>query len=417
MIRESGVETNGKSAMSVIETWSRQLEEFLEPFGHHFVRPEVKRTAFAYVRSLLSKTDRKNSWQLAEAGGFDRPDKFQRLLYKARWDECAFNNDLSSLIAQTFNHPQGVLILDETGFIKQGKKSAGVARQYSGTAGKIENCQIGVFLAYDSPKGHPLLDRRLYLPQEWCEDRQRRESAKIPNDIQFKTKVELAIDMLEQAVANGVEAAWLTGDEVYGNASELRQKSSELDLNYVLAVSKTTRVWLERPRVEKPGRYHTRGVTRKSARVSSDSPKPKRVEEVVANWDGRRWRKFAAREGAKGPITYEWGRLRVTEKHGTRLNDGLPGEDVWLLARRSCEDPKELAYYLCLCPRSTALKTLAKIATSRSRIEQCFKEAKGEVGLDEYEVRFWHSWYRHMTLCMTAYAWLNKLRKDNRKKI
>lgn len=402
---------------SVIDTWPEQFQDFVDRFGTCFPRREVKDAALAYIQGLLSSAERKNSWQLAQAAGFSRPDSFQRLLYKASWQADDLHEMLLAFVCEKFNQSDGILILDETGFIKQGSSSAGVSRQYSGTAGKIENCQIGVFLAYSSRLGHPLIDRRLYIPRKWHDDKTRCSGAKIPDDLEFATKGKLASEMIENAVYQGIKAEWVTGDEVYGDSPFVRQTATELGLKYVLAVSKSTHVWLQRPEVELPERVSTRGRPRKRPRVAEHTKDSETVGNIVEAWDPRRWRRFSTRNGEKGPIEHAWAKQRVIEKHSPRYGDGLPGNELWLLAWRSLENPDELAYYLCFCPKSTTLKTLAEVATERSRIEQCFKESKGEVGLDEYQVRFWHSWYRHITLSILAYAWLNWIRLISAKKI
>jgi SRSO17 transposase len=287
--------------------------------------------------------------------------------------------------------------------LKKGAGSVGVQRQYSGTAGKVENCQIATVLTYASAKGHVFLDRRLYLPEGWCADAERRKKAQVPPEVTFQTKPEQAIAMLEHAWARGVSMRWVTGDEVYGDAPRLREAIQKSGRWYVLAVSSTAPVWTERPPVEEPSRP-TRGRPRTKARLAPDAPPPTTVAALVATWPAEQWDRFSVAEGEKGPRVYDWGRVRVVESR-----DQLPGPDVWLLARRSVSDPTEVAYYLAWAPPDATLRELAQVAATRYTVEQCIEEAKGEAGLDEYEVRLWPSWHRHVTLAMMAHAWLASL--------
>ena len=295
-------------------------------------------------------------------------------------------------------------MVDETGFIKKGLRSVGVKRQYSGTAGKIENCQIGTFLSYATGKGHVFLDRRLYLPEEWCQDAERRAQAKVPEDVSFQTKPEQAMAMLEQAWQAGVPMRWVAGDEVYGDAPELRDLVARHGRWYVLAVRTPTPVWTQRPALVEP-EPQARGRPRTQVRLADDAAPATTVKDVVARWPESRWQRLTVAEGEKGLITYDWACQRVVESR-----HGLPGPDAWLIARRSLSDPTELAYYLSNAPADIALLKLAQVAATRYTVEQCIEEAKGETGLDDYEVRYWHSWHRHITLSMMAHAWLASVR-------
>jgi len=369
-----------------LETWAKDFEEFHARFAHLFVRSEPREQMAKYMRGLLSPVQRKNGWQLAEAVGDATPDRTERLLYKARWDSDKARDELQRFVVETLGHPDGIGVVDETGFLKKGTKSVGVKRQYTGTAGKVENCQVGVFLVYVAPKGQTFLDRRLYLPREWCEDAERRREAKIPDDVTFKTKPELAAEMLKHAWEQGVPMLWVTGDEVYGNSTQFRDAiKAEEGHYYVLAVASNTPVWAERP--------------------GAEPPPPTTVAAVVDSWPQQQWQRLKVAEGEKGPITYDWAYARVVESR-----NGLPGPDAWLLARRSLADPTDIAYYLSSAPPATPLLTLARVASSRYAVEQVIEEGKGETGLDEYEVRYWHSWHRHITLSMMAHAWLVSIR-------
>ena len=329
----------------------------------------------------------------------------QRLLYRVPWDADAARDRLQQFVIETFGDNEGIGVVDETSFRKKGEHSAGVARQWCGAAGKLDNCQVSTVLSYTSKHGHVFLDRRLYLPEEWIWDPPRRQQARVPKEIRFETKPEQAMAMLMHAWKQGVPMYWITGDEVYGDSPRLRELIQQQGRFYVLAVSANTRVWTERPEVEAP-QEQTGGRPRRARRRAEGAPSARMVSEVVASWPSQAWKRRAVVEGEKGSIEYRWARALVVESR-----DQLPGPDVWLLARRSLSDPKQRGYYLAYAPAKTSLATLAWIASQRYTVEQCIEEAKGEAGLDEYEVRFWHSWYRHITLSMMAHAWLASIRR------
>jgi SRSO17 transposase len=340
-----------------------------------FARAEPRRRALAYLRGLLSPVERKNGWQLAEQAGETTPDGMQHLLARADWDADQVRDDLRAYVVEHLGDGQAVLVVDETGFLKKGTKSVGVQRQYSGTAGRIENCQIGVFLAYASAQGRTFLDRELYLPKEWAADRARRQEAAVPASVEFRTKPQLARAMLERALDAGVPFAWVTGDEIYGGDRRLRLWLEEREVPHVLAVKSTEPLW---------------------ARTSWRQVAAKTLAAGIAAAD---WERLSAGEGAKGPRVYDWARVPIR---------ALPesGWDYWLLVRRSVADPTDLAYYVCFCPTGTPLAELVRVAGSRWAIEESFETAKGEVGLDHYEVRRWPGWYRHITLALLAHAYL-----------
>ena len=268
-------------------------------------------------------------------------------------------------------------MVDETGFLKQGKKSVGVKRQYSGTAGKVENCQIGVFLAYGSRRGAAFLDRELYLPQEWAADGVRWREAGVPEGVAFRTKAQLAQGMIERAIGSGVPFAWVTGDTVYGNDRKLRRWLEEQGRCYVLAVKNNEPLWAD--------------TERGSAQVAA-----RRLAEEIPD---DQWQRLSAGDGSKGPRLYDWGWLPIRPW-------SEPGRGHWLLVRRSIVDPEDLAYYACFGTGDVSLAELVRVAGTRWIIEDAFKEAKQEVGLDEYQVRLWVGWYRHITLAMLAHAFL-----------
>ena len=388
-----------------LDQWSTDFEDYQARFASFFVRSEPRQAARRYLRGLLAPVQRKNCWQMAEAVGEKDPQQMQRLLYNAQWDEDQVRDELQRFVADRFGDEAGIGVVDETGFLKKGTKSVGVKRQYTGTAGKVENSQVGVFLTYLTPRGRTFLDRRLYLPKEWCADEERRREAKVPEEVDFKTKPQLAVEMLTLAWAQGVPMAWVTGDEVYGDAAYLRDAVRRAKRQYVLSVSCHTRVWREHPPLEEAC-AGARGRPRRRPRLEKGAPSAETVAAVIASQPSRCWRRLAVSEGEKGPIAYDWTRVRVVESRHR-----LPGPDAWLLARRSITDATNIAYYLSNSLRSTPLHTMAEIASARWSIETTIEEGKGETGLDEYQVRYWHSWHRHITLSMMAHAWLASTRQ------
>jgi SRSO17 transposase len=337
-----------------------------------FVRAEVRARAGRYLAGLLSPVERKNGWQLAEHLGEAGPQGVQRLLNAAGWDADLVRDDLRAFVVETLGAPDALLIVDETGFLKKGTKSAGVARQYSGTAGRRENCQVGVFLAYASAKGCAFLDRALYLPETWAEDAARRDEAGIPTAVGFASKPELARAMLTRAFAAGVPAAWVVGDTVYGG-DELRSWPEAQGKAYVLAVPCTHLVWTEGRRA---------GAQVLAARLPVEA-----------------WGCLSAGEGSQGPRRYDWACLALPYA-------AADGMGHWLLLRRSRSEPTELAYYRVYAPAQTPVGAMVRAAGGRWAIEVAFEEAKGRVGLDHYEVRRYQAWHRHITLALLAHAWL-----------
>lgn len=362
--------------MSEVEAWAAGLAELHARIAPRFARSEPRERVVAYVGGLLAPLERKNSWTLAERAGEAVPDGMQRLLMSADWDADAVRDDVRGYVVEHLGDAAGVLVVDETGFLKKGTKSAGVARQYSGTAGRIENCQIGVFLGYATGAARTFLDRELYLPNAWTQDRDRWREAGIGEEVEFATKPELAMRMITRALDAGVPAGWVTGDEVYGQHARLRMMLEERQMPYVLAVPVNQRV--------------TATVQGRIAEL--------RADELAAQLPGQACKKISAGAGAKGPRVYHWARAAIRP-----LADAA---SYWLLVRRSLTDPTDLAYYLCYGPEHTPLRELVRVAGSRWAIEETFQTAKGQVGLDQYQVRRYDSWYRHITLAMLAHAFL-----------
>ena len=387
------------AAVSDLEAMAEAFAAYHARFAPFFMRAEVRARSARYLHGLLAPVERKNGWQLAEAVGEEDPQGIQRLLYEARWDADAVRDAYQRFVVEVFGDPDAILVLDETGFLKCGTKSVGVQRQYSGTAGKVENCPLGVFLAYVSPRGHVLLDRRLYLPQVWTADPERRAAAKVPEAVGFQTMPALGQAMVEHAWAQGIPHGWVTGDERYGGDPTLLAALEAHGTHYVMAVASTTLVWPAGTAVVPgPGRVRI---------LQAPAPFPQPVAAVVAGWDPAMWQRLVVGAGSKGPRVYDWAAVRVVAQR-----DQWPGPELWLLARRSPADPTDLAYYLAWAPADTPLAVLAHVAASRWPVEQCLEEAKGETGLDQYEVRSWPSWHRHITLSLLAHGFLAWQRRE-----
>ena len=373
----------------MVRSWTEELEVVGERLSVHFARSEVRRRAREYLHGLLSGAERKNGWQLAEVAGNATPYGLQHLLGRANWDADAARDDLREYVLEHLaGEGESVLIVDETGFIKKGKMSVGVKRQYTGTAGKTENCQVGVFLAYASERGQAFIDRELYLPEEWAGDKERRKRAGVPERVGMRTKPELAKEMLERALEGGVKAEWVVADSVYGDSRRLGMFLEEREQPYVLAVSGKAHVWA--------GFYQHRVGTVLDSLRRGELPS----EEAEEGWE-----RISAGEGSKGPRLYEWLRLPLNPP----LREGF---ERWLVVRRSIEEPDELSAYTVFAPEGTSLEALGRTAGSRWRVEIGFEEAKGEVGLAHYEVRSWHGWYRHVTLSLFAHAFLAAIRAE-----
>ena len=370
-----------RDEVAEVVRWSEGIERVHACIAGRFRRPEPRRRALDYLKGLLSPVERKNGWQLAERAGDATPYGVQRLLSTCRWDADLVRDDLKGYVMEHLGGADGVLVVDETGFLKKGNKSVGVQRQYSGTAGRIENSQVGVFLAYASAKGRTLLDRELYLPRVWADDRERRVEAGVPESVGFQTKPQLALRMLERAVESGVPFGWVAGDEVYGSDRNLRLWLEREGIPHVLAIKRNEKLWA----------------------VTEKGPRQVRADVLASQVEKSHWVRCSAGDGAKSPRIYDWTAVDIRP-----LRE--PGKGYWLLVRRSVARPEELAYYVCYGQAGTTLEELVRVAGIRWAIEECFEEAKGQVGLDQYEVRRWDGWYRHITLAMLAHAYLAVIR-------
>jgi len=366
--------------------WAAALAAFKQALAPIFPRVETWRSAGAFIDGVLSGVERKTGWMLAEQAGLERPYRIQSLLGRSSWD----SDQLCTLIrdqAVDALGDNGVLVIDETGFVKKGDRSVGVARQYSGTAGRIENCQIGVFCAYASRYGQTLIDRRLYLPKAWAEDIERRRRVGIPDDIAFSTKPAIAREMIASALDSGLQCAFVLADSVYGSDYTLRRMLEDRGQPYVLAVRSN---------------QHLRFLQADWGLIQTDPA------TIAAELPKKAWTALSAGEGAKGPRLYHWARVSL----GWATPEGF---ERWLLMRRNLRNRDEIAYYFAFVREGTSLADMAGAAGLRWTIEECFLRAKDDLGLDHCEARSWHGWHRHTALVMAAALFLAQIAAEQRK--
>ena len=355
------------------DSWMDCFDAAFARIAGRFRRVEPRRAARDWLLGVLSDVDTRSCWQLAEQAGHASPHRMQRLLAEAVWDADAVRDDLRAFVVDELGDPAGVLIIDDTGDLKSGSATVGVQRQYTGTAGRIENSQVTTFLGYATGAGRALIDRELYLPASWTDDPARCASAGVPDHVQFATKISHARRMLTRAHDAGVPAAWATADEFYGNHRGLRRDLQARGLGYVLGVASNHRVTLTRGLTATAEYIATRLLTRRS------------------------WNRLSAGKGHKGERDYDWAWVRITPPA-----DEATGHH-WLLLRRRIRDG-ELAFYRCWSPKPVTLAALVRVAGTRWCIEECFRAGKDEVGLDQHQVRKWNSWYRYTTMSMFAHA-------------
>lgn len=360
--------------MEAIEGWQSELDELLRRMDGVFSNRHGRARLRLYVRGLLGNAQRKNGWQLAEEAGEATPYAMQQFLYRGGWVADDLLRESRKYIVEALGMPAGVLVLDETGVLKKGAHSVGVQRQYSGTAGRVENCQIAVLLGYTSLKGRALLDRALYLPKSWTDDRARCAKAGVPETVSFKTKPDLGRTMVERALDEGVPAQWVAGDCVYGDDPGLRRALEERSVGYVMATS-----------------LNDAGVP------VGMSYRP--LDEVVAELGPGDWQRLSAGNGSQGPRISDWHLVTLSTFPQSGWRRGL-------LVQRSVSDPTKIKVHRCFFPENTPLETLVQVAGSRWTIETDIEEAKGEVGFDHYEVRSWDGWHRHISLALLAHAFL-----------
>jgi SRSO17 transposase len=377
-----------------------ELDRFLDHFAPLFGRDENQAHARRFVQGLLHRGERRNAENIAQAINGGPVRSLQAFISSGVWPDGEILKALRGSVLEVLADEEAVWNSDETGFPKKGTKSVGVKRQYSGTLGRTDNCQVAVFANYCSTKGHTFMDRRLFLPEEWAEDRSRRAEAGVPPGVIFRTKPQLALEMVENAVAERVPFRWVGGDSIYGDSPTFVQGVRQLAKWYVLDSSADARVWMTEPQVIPP----------------EDRPKPKRgrpctqplvvgesrrVDEVVAGLPASAWRRLTVAEGSQGPRVYEYAEVWVWFSE-----EGLPGPRERLLVRRSLGQEPELKYHRSNAPAEVPLLKLAEVRSTRWTIEEDIKSAKGECGLDEYETRGWVGWHHHTTLSLLALAFL-----------
>ena len=379
-----------------------ELDHFLDRYAPLFGRAEVQGHARRFVQGLLLGGERRSVENIAEAIDGCVVRSLQQFLSASPWDAAAVLAEVRRQVAAEWADPAAVLTVDETGFPKKGVKSVGVKRQYSGTLGRTDNCQVGVFMGYHAAKGHALLDRRLFLPAEWAADAPRRTAAGVPEAVVFRTKPELALAMVADAAAAGLPFRWVAGDGVYGDSPTFCRGVRAVGKWYVLDSSADARVWTAEPVVAPPGRKSAQGPATTAARVGT---KPARVDEVAAGLPASAWRRVTVAEGSQGPLIYDYAEVAVWFSE-----EGLPSGPERLLVRRSIGQEPEVKYHRTNAPAGVPVPELAGVRSKRWSIEQDFQNAKGECGLDEYETRGWAGWHHHTALSVLALWFLARQR-------
>jgi SRSO17 transposase len=380
---------SGASIEETLELWAASLREVKARMRPLFTQDRVAASAGLFLDGLLGEERRKTGWMRAEAAGDPGPWRQQAILGRGRWDADALRDIVRAYVVETLAEPNAVLVVDETGFLKQGKASCGVARQYTGSAGKITNCQIGVFAAYVSSKGHAFIDRALYLPKAWADDPARRAAAHVPQEIAFATKPHLARTMVERAIAAGVPFAWVVGDSIYG-VSEVEMGLRRAGKGYVLGVNSNSQFnsWGAKP------------------------PVAGTAAAIAGALDPSAWHRLSAGAGAQGERLFDWAYLELADLEAAEYNQTLAG--LWtrgLLIRRSITDGA-LAFFATWCPAGTPVAVLVTVEGQRWAIEDGFETAKNELGLDHNETRSWHGWHRHVSLVMLAFAMMAAIRRQ-----
>lgn len=369
------------SALEALSEWSHVLKTFQSRIGQYFARSEARQSAFDYLQALMSPVARKNGWQMAEQVGHQSPYQFQHLLGRSQWDADEVNSEVRQYLTEGLGREDGILAVDESGVIKQGTHSVGVQVQHCSLTGRLENCQVGVFLAYITPHGHSLIDRRLYLPQSWCNDPDKRGKAGVPKSLKFATKPQLAKHMLESAFKAGIRPAWVVADEVYGNDGKFW--------------------WGLEQHYQQP--YLLTVASSHSVVIGYQEHRVKALAQALPN---EQWQRLSCGDGSKGERIYDWATIAVNCSDEQDMKR-------WILLRRNIEkpdDPLSITYYQVYAPAKTTLEEMVLVAGGRWRIEECFAIAKDKLGLSQYEVRSWQGWHRHMTLVIAAQAFLSVLR-------
>jgi SRSO17 transposase len=371
----------GASIEATLELWAASLREVKGRIRPLFRQERVAASAGQFLDGLLGNEPRKTGWMRAEVAGDPGPWRQQAILGRGRWDADALRDIVREYALETLANEDAVLVIDETGFLKQGKASCGVARQYTGSAGKITNCQIGVFACYVSRHGHAFIDRALYLPKEWTDDPKRLKAAHVPDEVGFATKPQIARRMIARAIAAKVPFSFVAADSVYGTG-DIEAMLRKAGKGYVLGVASNHvfHSW---------GKKQLVGGT--AAKIAQSLPKSA-------------WRRLSSGEGTKGPRWHDWAYIELADLDAGEYNDALKG--TWtrgMLVRRNIADG-ELAFFSIWCPKGTPMKTLVSVEGHRWSIEDSFETAKNELGLDHNETRSWHGWHRHVSLVMLAFA-------------
>ena len=379
----------GLSIEAVLELWASGLRDAKARIRPLFTQERVASSAGLFLDGLLGPERRKTGWMRAEAAGDPGPWRQQAILGRGRWSADALRDVVRDYALEVLADPDAVLVVDETGFLKQGKSSCGVGRQYTGSAGKITNCQVGVFAAYVSGHGHAFIDRALYLPKAWADDEVRRVAAHVPEAVRFATKPRLAVGMVERAIVAGVPFRWVAADSVYG-VGEMEMALRRAGRGYVLGVNST----------------HQFNSWSSKLSVSGTA------EAIGQGLDASAWQRLSAGEGTKGPRLYDWAYLELADLDADEFSKALCG--TWtrgLLVRRNLADGA-LAYFTTWCPQGTGIDKLVQVEGSRWSIEDSFETAKNELGLDHNETRSWHGWHRHVSLVMLAFAMMATIRQQ-----
>lgn len=387
-----------------IDDFLNELKGFHEQFYDCFHRSESRDHFYKYMAGQFSPLERKSIEPIALAVKDGNVRAMQRFVSDAEWDDDNIMIKYRSFVNEDLGRPDAALIFDETSFVKKGQDSIGVAKQYCGTIGKVENCQVGVFAAYVSENGYSIVDKRIFLPEKWFTDdyRARRKKCRLPEDTVFQSKPQLAVDILNGICGENIlPFKYILADSIYGTSPEFIQAVEALpDKTYFVSVPKDTNCWLKRPMTITKS-YKWGGKTRSKTVLVDPDSKPLSVEQLGKNINDYFWYRRKVSEGTKGPIVYEYTRRRIILSV-----DGLPQKTVWLLIRRTLSDKPEYSYFISNAVSSTRLKTLVWLSGLRWAIEQCFEEAKTELGMDHYEVRKFKGWHHHMLTCMLAHFFL-----------
>jgi len=405
IIAETCAEPECNLSPQEVEQLVEELEAYHERFIPAFGRPEQVRWSLVYLRGLLGDSPRKTTERIALDLGV-KVRNLQHFLGQSQWEKEPVVAIHQSLVGETLGEANGVALIDESGMVKQGKNSVGVARQYCGSVGKVANSQVGVYLGYVSSKGYSGIDSRLFMPEKWFskEYADKRKECGVPKELTFKTKPEIAVELLREAnQRGGLPFKWVAADELYGDSPDFRDSVAEMDKWYFTEVRCSTLIWRRRPAVYVP-KWSGRGPRPTRLRLRTPNHWPSRVDALVKRISKKAWTRAVVKEGSKGPIVCDFAFLRVTEARA-----GLPGPELWLVIRRNLEDPSEVKFYLSNAPADISLSELIRLSGLRWPIETIFEEGKGQVGLDDYQTRSWLGWHHHMTLSFLAHHFLVRL--------